>query len=164
MTTFIPFQPSNVGPPQFTATFDEQQYIVKVVWGLFGQRYYVQCNALDGSLVFNLPLIASLAGKAIQTLVFNELTGNAEGTTVDPHAYKLASTLALTVSGASPDAYNGKQLVLITGKSSFTYPLKLSADPGQAMIPGAMSYDISMSAGYFESTLVFRNGQFEVSP
>jgi hypothetical protein len=42
----------------------------------------------------------------------------------------------------------------------------LAANPGTATGFGALTYDISLVSGYFDSTLVFRqpNQQFEVNP
>ena len=164
MTTFYPVQQSTIGPPQFTATLDGNPYIVTVVWSLFGQRYYVNCFDLSGNLQFSRPLIESLPGLTISTLAFDELTGLVLGTTDQPHGYKIGSTTQLTISGASPDIYNGTFLVFAAGPSSFSFPLSVSSDPGAATAAGVLSYIISIAAGYFNSTLVYRQGQFEVSP
>lgn len=163
MTTF-PVAPSNTGPPQFTPTFDGDQYIVRVVWSLFGQRYYVSCYDLFGNLIFNVPLTESPTGVDIQTLDYDELSGLAEGVATGPHGFKTGSTTRLTIAGASPDIYNGTFLVLATGPTSFSFPLTVSSYPGPATMAGVLSFDISMSAGYFTSTLVYRNSSFVVSP
>lgn len=163
--TIFPFQPSRQSAPQFTPTFDGQQYLVQVTASVrFGQRYYVQCSALDGTPQFFLPLIESDVGKAIESLTWDELTGEAQGVTSAPHGYEIGSSAELTISGASPSDYNGTFYVLITGPNSFSFPLPLSTDPGASTVPGVLSYDISMTAGYFNSTLVYRNSQFEVNP
>lgn len=163
MTTY-PFVPSTSGAPSFQPTLDGNPYTVTIVWSLFGQRYYVQCTTLQGALIFLVALTESPGGQAIETLAWNELTGNVEGTTPVPHGYSIGATIELTISGATPSQYNGQQLVFITGTSSFEYPLDLALDPGPATTPGALSYDISLCAGYFDSTMVFRNSAFEITP
>ena len=162
--TNYPFVPSSVSAPQFQPTLDGQQYLVQLFWSLFGQRYYVQCSTIQGVLIFNVPLVESPGGVTVQSLAWNDETGNAQGTTSVPHGYKLGATVALTVSGASPVGYNGQQLVLITGPSSFTYPMVVTSDPGPATVGGVLSYDINIAGGYFASTLVFRNSAFTVTP
>jgi hypothetical protein len=59
MTTFTDFTPSASAPFQFQPTFDGATYTVIVTWGLFGQRYYVNCYTVPGALVYSLPLIGS---------------------------------------------------------------------------------------------------------
>lgn len=164
MTTYFPVRRSSSGAPQFSPTLDGNQYTVIVRWSLFGQRYYVDCYDQSGTLQFSRPLIESPGGQTIQTLAYDELSGLAQGTTDAPHGFQIGSTTMLTVSGAAPDVYNGSFLVLATGPDTFSYPLVVSADPGAASAAGVLSYDISMTAGYFASTLVYRNGVFAVSP
>ena len=164
MTTYYPFTPSNVGPPSFTPTFDGSQYQVSVVWNLFGKRYYVQCVDLQGATVYNQALIESDVGIAIESLAWESLTSQVNGVTGDAHGYPLGETVALTVNGAAPVVYNGMFAVLITGPDTFSYPVTFDADPGPATVPGTLSYDINMNGAYFTSSLVFRNGNFEVSP
>jgi hypothetical protein len=162
--TVYSFVPSTKSPPQFQPTLDGQQYLVQVIWGLFGQRYYVKCSTIQGVLIFFLPLIESPGGQAIESLVWDEPSGLVKGATSIPHGFRLGATVALTVSGAAPVVYNGQQLVFITGPSSFEFPLAPGADPGAATIAGSLSFNISLTAGYFNSTMVYRNDAFEVNP
>jgi hypothetical protein len=171
MTTFTDFVPSRVAAFQFQPTLDGEPYTVVVTWNLFGQRFYVNVTALDGTLVCARPLIGSPTGIAIETLSFDEVTGLVTATTSVPHGYKIGTVVGLTVSGASPAAYNGLVDALISGPDTFTY--SLSANPGTATAPGAASYDVDLIGGMtdsagnpFTSTLVFRqqSQQFEVNP
>lgn len=164
MTTYFPFTPSNLSTPQFLPTFDGQQYQVNIVWSLFGQRYYVMCRALDGALIYNQALVESTPGLPIQAMAWNIQTKTVNGSTQVPHGYRLGMTINLTVSAAAPGAYNGLFKVLITGPSSFSYPLSLDLDPGPTTTAGILSYNINMNGAYFESSLVFRNQNFEVNP
>ena len=59
MTTYVPFVPSAVSPPQFQATLDGQLCTVVVSWNLFGQRYYVAVYDSTGTLIVNRALVGS---------------------------------------------------------------------------------------------------------
>jgi hypothetical protein len=168
MTTFINFTPSSTQAPSFTVTLDDVQYNVIVTSSFFrnGQGgnggYYINVYALDGTLVICRALVGSPVGKQLQSLAW--ASGKATATTVDPHGYRLGGIVTLSLTGSSPDGYNGTFQCLVTGPSTFTYAL--SSDPGMATAFGLASYDISLVAGLFDSTLVYRtqNGQFEVNP
>ena len=162
MTTLYQLVPSPTAPPQFTPTLDGQQYLITVTWGLFGQRYYVNCYSLNGVLQFSVPLLESPAALEIATASWDVASQLVTVITSTPHGYKIGSVVELTLLGCSPDAYNGAYAVFISGASSFTYPLTL--DPGVLTAPGSAAYLISMAAGYFSSTLTFANGSFVVNP
>lgn len=163
MTTYA-FIPSASSAPQFTPTLDGNQYNVSVIWSLYGQRYTVLCKDLNGNVIFNVPLIESPASQAIETLAYDELQLQAIGQTSEPHGLSIGSTTRLTISGASPAVYNGTFLVLATGADTFSYPLSASVTPSTATTPGSIGYQISLTAGYFASTMVYQNGAFTVSP
>ena len=55
-------------------------------------------------------------------------------TTAAPHGYTTSDVIPLTISGASPTAYNGTFQCTITGASTFTYPL--ASNPGSETVPG----------------------------
>ena len=160
--TLYPFIPSAGSPPQFTPTFDGEQYVVSVVWGLFGQRYFIKCVDMNGNLVYYQPLLESNPGLPVQSLAWNQLEDVVQGVTVDPHGYKVGSTVSLTVIGAEPAQYDGTWLVLITGPSSFSYPGAFTSDPGPASVAGVLAYQINMNAAYFDTPLVYVNGNFAV--
>ena len=163
--TVYPFQPSQTAAPSFTPTFDGQQYLVSVPWSLFGQRYYVSCVGLDGTLIYYQALVESPPGIVIESLDWDAQLSTVSGVTDTPHGYPLGQTVKLTVSGASPDAYNGVFLMLSTGPNSFSYPLDLPSDPGAATTPGILSFDIDMNGPFgFASTFVYRAGAFVVTP
>lgn len=162
MTTRVNFAPTQTQVFQFQATLDGAQYNVSLPWLLFGNRYYVVITAPDQTVVVNRSLIGSAAGAQIASLSWQR--GRALATTLLPHGYKLARIVTLTISDVVPDAYNGMVQALITGPRSFSYAL--AADPGPATVFGAASYDVSLTAGYFASTMVYRapTRQFEISP
>ena len=163
MTTFFDFTPSLTAAPQFQPTLDGQQYTCVVTWNIYGQRFYVNCYALNGALVFSLPVIGSAVGINIQAISWS-LGGSVTLVTDVPHNYAIGSTMDLTVSGCVPIGYNGKMRCFATSPNTLVY--NLAANPGVNTTLGIVGYDISISAGYFSSTLVFReaNSQFEVSP
>jgi hypothetical protein len=169
VTTFIPFTPTIVAgrPPfQFNATFDGLVYTLTVTWSIYGQRWYITIAALDGTLIAYLPMVGSSVPKPLTSLTWKPWNGGlVQAVTAAPHSVPLGWVVEFSVSGASPSEYNaGPARCVITGPSSFVYPL--AADPGPATVPGGFSYDVSLVKGYFNSTLVWRiaNAQFEVNP
>lgn len=162
MTTFFDFVPSNVAPFEFQPTLDGATYTCVVTWNVFGRRYYVSCYALDGTRIFTLPLLGSPGGLTIEELTWSD--GVAKAVLPVGHKYVPGSTIALTIAGAVPDAYNGKRNVLITDDVSFSFAL--AANPGPTVNAGTASRELNIAGGYFTSTLVYRtaNNQFEVSP
>lgn len=163
MTTYFPFTPSNIAPPTFQPTLDGDVYNCTVVWSLFGQRYNLNCNDSSGSDVFTgIAIVNTISGVPINTLSWDAASLTATVVTPVPHNYKIGMTFKLTISGASPDGYNGSFLMLSTNSTTLTFPLGI--DPGSFETPGLLSYLINLVGGYFNSTLIFRNNQFEVSP
>lgn len=161
MTTFD-FSPTTTAAFQFQPTFDGAVYNVIIPWSLFGRRYYVACYSLDGNLVFLVPLTGSPTGVAVQALEWKR--GNVIVTSATPHGFKPGQTTEITISGCVPPAYNGKFKVLAVDPVTLSYPL--ASNPGQATTLGHADQNESLTAGYFDSTLVYRtaNRQFEVSP
>jgi hypothetical protein len=84
MTTFVQFEPSPQEAFKFQATLDGTTYQLVVTWNVFGRRWYLTCSAINGGVVFHLPLIGSpdtasinLVGAyfAASTLVFRASSG-----------------------------------------------------------------------------------------
>jgi len=57
--TITQFLPSAVGPFQFGATLDGQNYICNVTWNLWAQRWYLNIYTQTATLVMARALIAS---------------------------------------------------------------------------------------------------------
>ena len=164
MTTYFPFFTSNTVAPSFQPTLDGNVYNCVLTRNLFGQDYYVNCFDQSGNIVFSVALTETAPSMTIETMSWD---GAALTTTVTmqnplPPGYAIGMTMNMTVSGATPSGYNGTFPMLVTGGSSLTFPLPV--DPGQIAVAGQLSYLISLCQGYFDSTLVFRSNQFEVSP
>lgn len=162
MTTYFNFQPSAGTNFQFQPTLDGQQYTVIITWNVFGQRYYVNCYALSGALIFARALTGSPVGLDLETLSWSG--GRVVATTTVPHGYVVGGTYELTVDGCVPSALNGTFRSIVTGPTTFEY--SLANDPGTTTTAGIVEYNLNLAAGYFASSLVYReaNGQFEVSP
>lgn len=172
MTTFTTFQPPPNNSFSFQPTLDGNSCDAVVWWNVDGQRWYVSVTQQNGQSLFNLPLIGSPQPKLISSLTW--ANGIVKAATIDPHGFKFLSTFPLTLSGNSPEAYNGIFDCFITGDNTFTY--KLAANPSglaavsskdEATALGIVSFDINIGAGYLsESTFVYRptSNQFEVSP
>ena len=67
MTTTLFTQPLYT-PFAFQALFDGSTYSVTIPWSLYGQRYYLMVNALDGTLIVNTPLVGSPDGYDINLI------------------------------------------------------------------------------------------------
>ena len=162
MTTYTQFTPSPTQAFSFRPTLDGTVYNVTVPWSLFGQRYYVTCYTLGGNLVFSVPLIGSPAGVDIEAASWESNTVTI--TTKIPHAFKIGSTVNLTIVNMMPTIYNGTFACNIINATQFTYPLASIPDGVSAL--GSVQYNINLAAGYFASTLIYRqqNRVFEVSP
>lgn len=167
MTTFFSFTPSTQQNFQFQPTLDGQQYNAIVTWNFAAQRFYINLYALDGTLIFSVPVIGSDTGRGIQSATWDH--GFVTLTTDGPHGYLLGATIDLTVSGMVPDVYNGKVRAFVTRRDQLQYPLFINIDVSQDLPTqlGQVIYNVNMAGAYFStSTLVYRpaNRQFETSP
>lgn len=171
MTTYTNFTPNQSTPFTFQPTLDGNTYTVIVKWNLArggkgtqGETgWYVFVNTTNNVNIVTLPLIGSDIGQEIETLT--DVLGVITVTTPVPHGYKLGATVNLTISGATPDAYNGVWQMYVETPDTLSF--SMPSDPGtDATVPGVLSYDIDLLAGYFNSTMVFRlpSQQFEVTP
>ena len=166
MTTYTRFAPTAAAPFQFQTTLDGALYNVVVTWNTFGQRWYINIYDQTGNLALCRALVESPSGVPIESASWQSriVTVLCDG----PHGYILGSTVNLMITGLQPAAYNGNVFAFITGPATFTYPLV--TNPGAATVQGGQcfmeNYNISLTKGYFASTLVFRDATqtFEVSP
>jgi hypothetical protein len=164
MTVFYDFTQNTQAPFQFQPTFDGQVYNVILTWNLFGQRYYFNIFDLSGNFVVALPVIASPVALNVQDIEWGSPhSGSVKITTINPHGRKIGNVALLTVSGMSPDAYNGTYLMNVSGPNTLIY--NLAQNPGQATALGTVGHNINLLAGYFTTTMIFRDGtsQFEVN-
>ena len=160
-TTFIEFVPSNILAPNFQVTLDGEIYTVTMIWNLFAQRYYLEIQSLDGTVVLYTALVGSPIGIDVSALSW--ANGKVTVTTTVPHGLRIGRIVMVTVTGAIPAAYNGLVQALVTDRNELTY--QLASDPGSATTFGSVQQNIDLVAGLFADTLVYRqaNRQFEVT-
>ena len=142
--------------------FDGETYNVTVTWNLFGRRCYVNCFDSLNNRVFTVALIESSPALPLGAVSWSPASLTAEVVTKSPHGFPVGSTIRLTVASVVPVGYNGCYDCWVTGPSTLEFDL--SVNPGAATVFGSVSQLISMTSGYFASTLIWRSGQFEVSP
>jgi hypothetical protein len=162
MTTFYPFMPSNVKAPSFMPTFDGQPYTVTILWNVSAQRFYVNCKDYNNQLVFMRPLIESPLGAEIESLIWDLENEVVIATTVAPHRFAPGEIVNISIIQAIPNTYNGNGMATVVNENTLTYPMK--QNPGDIQQAGVIQYLVSLTKGYFNSTLVYRNRQFEVTP
>lgn len=163
MTTIIPVAFSLNQVPEYQVTLDNQEYNLTLTWNLYAQRYYVNCQDLDNTLVFSLPLVGSPPGQVVQSLTW--VSGEVSIVTDNPHGYRPGTTVRLTLSDAVPSGYSGEYDMLVTGASNLKFSLPVN--PGTATGPGNLYTNLDLAWGYFEtSVLVWRpsSNQLEVTP
>ena len=167
MTTYFPFTLSPNVPFIFQPVLDGQSYICRVTNNLFGKRWFVECyngSVALANLIFYQPIVGTAAGLAINGLSYNPASLRVTVTTVNPHGLPIGQTVNMTIAGAVPTGYNGTYLMLVTGLSTLQFTAQ-NGDPGDSILAfGTLSFLVSICGGYFNSTVVFRNNQFEVSP
>ena len=146
--TVFPFTPSASAPFVFQPTLDGETYSGIVTWGLFGQRPYLTISDLAGNVIVSEAMISSPVGQAIEAASW--ANGSVTITTPVPHGYQVGATVALTIFGMTPAAYNGTFGVFVTGPDTLSYPL--ASDPGPATALGAVSYVINLVGPYFSTS------------
>jgi len=173
MTTIIPFLPSNIITPTFIATLDGNDYRVTITWNISAQRYYINIYDQSGVWIITVPLVQSPPARAINSLSYDSLRRVMTVQMVSPALWPvpLGSTGTATPAGMivdytlenfDPPVLNAKWRSLHINDTTFSFPL--ADDPGQINIVGSVSRYLSMVGGVFQSTLIYRNGAFEVSP
>ena len=58
MTAFN-FTPTATAPYQFQPTLDGALYTARILWNIFGQRWYLNLFANNGNRVLTIPVVAS---------------------------------------------------------------------------------------------------------
>jgi len=163
MTTYVDFAPSQTSQFQFQAELDGTIYNVLCPWNLFGQRYYVSCFSTDGTRIFTLPLIGSPDGLTITAIDYDPATNFVTATVETPHGFTIGAITDVTVTGCLPDAYNGNVQATAINATQIIYTL--TPIPLPATTLGTLFYNINLAGGFFDTLLVFRQGnqQFEIS-
>lgn len=162
MTTYYQFIPSRVSAPVFTPTLDGNQYNVTVIWNISARRYYINVVTMDGILIAAVPLITSPASMPIANAVWDPQNMRAVLTLTNPHPFIIGAPVKVYINSMAPNGYNGSGFILPLSKTEICYPVPVN--PGEVTVMGVVDYLINLVAPYFQSTLVYRNQMFEVSP
>jgi hypothetical protein len=163
MTQIFKFVPPPDRAFQFSPVMDGQSCTGVVTWNLFGNRWYLNLLAADGSLIFNLPLIGSPPSVYLQSVNWSH--GYVNAVTAMPHEWLNLATVDLLITQCAPVEYNGNVRAFVTGPTTIQWPL--ANNPGPIQDIGVADFTLNMAGGYFlNSTLVYREllQQIEVSP
>jgi hypothetical protein len=172
MTTIIPFTPSNIRAPTYRATLDGNDYNIVVTWNVSAKRYYINVYTLNGLWIITTALVSSPPGRAVESAVYDPFLNAVEVTLVDPYLWpcplpgpvtKPGTMVDYTLDNFQPNTYNGKFRCLHLTLQKFTFPMP--TDPGPLIVLGRVNRVLSMVDTVFKrSTLIYRNGAFEISP
>jgi hypothetical protein len=174
MTTIIPFLPSNIRAPRFVAQFDGDDHNVIITWNISAQRYYVNVYDSTGVWIITIPLIQTPPTRKIESLIYDRARNIVVATMSSPTEWpvplspagivtKPGTIVDYTLENFTPTTYNGKQRSMQLDNVTFSYPV--TQDPGPIQIYGTVSRILNMVSGVFKtSTLIYRNGAFEVTP
>lgn len=174
MTTVVPFIPSNLVAPEFPATFDGNDYRVVVTWNISALRYYINVYDSNGLWIITAPLVQSPPSRGVNGLSYDSLRRVMTVELVAPPFWPvpIGSTGTFSPPGTVVDYYlenfdpvvlNTKWRCLHINDTYFEFPLP--DDPGQINVLGSVARYINMLSSVFvTSTLIYRNGAFEISP
>ena len=165
MTTYVAFAPSTTSAPPFSfqATLGGAAYTVSASWNFATQRWYLGLTDQFGNVVLNVPMVGSPAQIPLEALSW--ASGFATAIAPSYLGYRVGSSVAFSVAGASPAALNGMFQCTIVGPTTFAYAVP--DDPGMVSAFGSFSADTNLISGYISgSTLVWRpsTGNFEIGP
>jgi hypothetical protein len=172
MTTTIPFLPSNIKTPSFDVVLDGNNYKTVVTWNVSAQRYYINVYSSTGTWIITTALVSSPPPRNVAGAIYDPFLNAVVVTLVDPSLWpvpasgpttKPGTIIDYTLEGFQPSTYNGKFRCLHLNNTEFTFPM--DTDPGSLIVLGRVSRLLNMIDTVFEiSTMVYRNGMFEINP
>jgi hypothetical protein len=173
MSTITPFLPSTTTPFSFAATLDGAPYTIKTSWNVSAQRYYINVYSSTGAWVLTTALTQSPPARQIASVNFNPFQNVLEVDMISPLTssfplspggiyVKPGTIVDYTLEQFTPTTYNGLFRGMHVNETLFTVPM--TTDPGALTIMGYVSRKLNMVAPLFTSTLIYRNGAFEVDP
>ena len=113
-------------------------------------NYIIACNGVDPTVVYDgddwFFLVTTSTAQTISSIT--NVTTTATVTTAAPHG--LITGNKVTISGATPSAYNGEFVITVTGSSTFTYTM--ASNPGSSATGG--SYTVLGITGVNSNTFV----------
>ena len=174
MTTIIPFVPSKITPPSFRITLDANEYQVIITWNVSAQRYYINLYDVGGNWIITTPIITTPPARKASSAVYDRFQKavivqlvptsqwpvplNDGGFVIKP-----GTIVDYTLENFQPDVYNGFHRSIQISPTMFSYsqPTAIDVPP---LVLGYVSRILNMVGGMFDSTFIYRNGSFEVSP
>jgi hypothetical protein len=145
-------------------TLDGSQYNVTILWNVSSRRSYVQCQDLSGNLIFFVPLVETPPANSLTDLTYDSQNTRVVGTTSSIINAPVGQSIDMSIIFTTPFGYNGSGIGFVLNENQFTYPLSMGNYPGVVTTLGALDIIISLTKGYFNSTLVYRDRVFEVNP
>src|SRR5215475_13717233 len=89
MTMIIPFLPSNMRPPTFTATLDGVNHKIILTWNISAQRYYVNVYDDSGAWVVTVPLITTPPARKISSVSYDPFKNLVNVQLTDPTTWPI---------------------------------------------------------------------------
>jgi len=173
MSTIIPFIPSNITTPQIDVTLDGNSCYILITWNVSAQRYYINIydKATQGWII-TVPLISSPPPRNLQSVRYDPFLSSVVAQLVDPSWWPIPSygpatppglMVDYTLENFQPDTYNGKFRCMHIDSMTFTFPMP--NNPGPLVVMGRVNRILNMVESVMQtSTLIYRNGAFEVNP
>jgi hypothetical protein len=174
MSTVVPFLPSSIRKFSFPAQLDNSQFTIDVTWNVSSQRYFINVYTVSGEWVLTTALVATPPGRAVNSVNYNQFRGVLTVEMVDPTlwpvplspgglATKPGTIIDYTLEGFQPNDYNGQFRGMHINEITFEIPMPIVPNP--LAITGSVSRYMDMIGTVFEtSTLIYRNGAFEIGP
>lgn len=174
MTSVFPFIPSNIQVPKFNAILDNTTYTITVTWNVSAQRYYINVYTTDGTWIITTPLVSCPPARAVNSVSWDSTRRVLTVEMVDPSFWPIPLSsgglvtppgimIDYTLEGFQPNTYNGLFRGLQVDEITFEVPMDV--DPGNVVVMGNVNRLMNMVQSVFTtSSLVYRNGAFEVNP
>ena len=126
-----------------------------------GGKYLVACNGVDPTIVYDGTSWFSLATTSTAATISTITRVGTLATLTTATAHGLVTGNRVTISGASPSAFNGSFVITVTGANTFTYTMA-SAPAANATVVG--TYTVLGITGVNSNTFVnvnlFKNRLF----
>ena len=116
-----------------------------------GGHFLVACNGADATLIYDGTAWFKVASTTTAQTISSITNSGTTATLTTASAHGLATGNRVTISGATPSAYNGTFVITVTGATTFTYTM-LSNPGGAASVVG--TYTVIGITGVSSSTFV----------
>jgi hypothetical protein len=172
MPTVIPFLPSNITTPTFKVTLDNEDCVLTVTWNISALRYYINVYGADNRWIITVPLVSTPPARNVHAAAYDPFQNAVLIQISDSLTWpvpvggpitKPGTVIMYTMEGFQPNTYNGRFRCLHINNDFFTFPMP--RDPGPLIVVGKANRYLNMIESVFErSTLIYRNGSFEINP